>query len=193
MKKDRKDPADVALLRRRAEERLRKRERPERDRPRTGDATQRLLHELQVHQIELEMQNEELMLSRAEMEASLDRYSELYDFAPVGYFTLDPAAKILQVNLTGARLLGMERAQLVNTRFELFVSESDRPVFNAFLTKAFESRAKESCEVALRSDVASLPSSRRSGSRRMVQIEGTIGMVNSLLLRCFLWSLLIVV
>jgi PAS domain S-box-containing protein len=175
MKKGEKDSASAGLLRRRAEELLRQGRKREVDHPGTADAAQGLVHELQVHQIELEMQNEELMQSRAKMEESLDRYSELYDFSPAGYFTLDADGKILQVNLTGTRMLGTERSQLVNRRFGLFVSESDRPAFNAFLTNAFERRAKESCELALPNVLGPLPSSQLSGSRRMVQIEGTVG------------------
>ena len=107
------------------------------------------MHELQVHQIELEMQNEELRQSRAEVEAGLERYTELYDFAPVGYLTLGRDGAIRQVNLTGARLLGVERARLVGRRFGVFVGEPDRAGFKAFLEKVFASQAKEVCEVAL--------------------------------------------
>jgi hypothetical protein len=81
-------PTDAAL-RRRAEERL-KRQRPEGGEPRTEVETARLVHELQVHQIELEMQNEEFKTSRTKVEAGLALYSDLYDFAPTGYLTLDP-------------------------------------------------------------------------------------------------------
>ena len=69
----------------------------------------RLVHELQVHQIELEMQNKELAQSDAALEAALTRYTALYDFAPVGYFTPDKQGNILQVNLAGANLLGTDR------------------------------------------------------------------------------------
>ena len=137
-----------ASLRRRAEERLRANKTE--DAPaRTTEETRRLLHELQVHQIELEMQNEELQQARAEVNALLNQYTDLYDFAPVGYFTLERDGAIRQVNLTGARLLGVERSQLVNRRFGLFVSDDSRPTFNAFLKKVFESPAKETFEVIL--------------------------------------------
>jgi len=148
VKKDRDTPTEAADLRRRAEAQLRV--AATKGAPaRTEADTQRLVHEVQVHQIELEMQNEELRQSRAAAEAALERYTELYDFAPVGYFTLGRDGAIRQVNLTGARLLGVERARLPGRRFGVFVAGPDRPVFNAFLEKAFTSQAKEACDVAL--------------------------------------------
>ena len=80
------------------------------------------MHELQVHQIELEMQNEELRRAQETIAESRDRYADLYDFAPVGYFTLDPQGLILEVNLTGARLLGAPRDSLLRKPFILFVA-----------------------------------------------------------------------
>ena len=112
----------------------------------------RLVHELQVHQIELEMQNEELAQSRAEVEALLRQYTDLYDFAPVGYFTLARDGAICQANLAGARLLRVERGKLIKRRFGVFVSVESRPAFNAFLEKVFTSGSKEACEVALLKD-----------------------------------------
>lgn len=111
--------------------------------------TQKLLHELQVHQIELEMQNEELNAARAEVEAGLERYTELYDFAPIGYFTLERDGTIRQANLTGAGLLGLARAQLKRQRFGAFVLPETLPAFNAFLNRIFASRLAASCEMAL--------------------------------------------
>ena len=98
------------------------------------------------------MQNEELQQSRAEAEAVLGQYTDLYDFAPVGYFTLDRDGAIRGANLAGARLLGVERSRLVNRRFGLFVSADSRPAFNAVLRTVFESQAKETCELALRKE-----------------------------------------
>ena len=109
----------------------------------------RLLHELQVHQIELEMQNEELLQARDEAEAALGKYTDLYDFAPVGYFTLDREGIIRSLNLTGAALLGVERSRLIDRRFGLFVAVETGPVFTAFLGKVFTSPVKEECEVML--------------------------------------------
>jgi PAS domain S-box-containing protein len=124
-------------------------QRPEVGRQRSEQDAERLLHELQIHQIEMEMQNEELDQARVEAEVLLDQYTELYDFAPVGYFTLGRDGTIHRVNLTGAVLLGIERSRVVNRRFALFVSDDTRPTFNAFLSKVFEGRSKETCEVTL--------------------------------------------
>ena len=147
MKKDKDTSANVSALRGRAEERLRA-DQTEAAVPTQAEA-RRLLHELQVHQIELELQNEELRQSRAEVEKGLERYTDLYDFAPVGYLTLGPDGVIRQANLSGARLLGMERGRLMGRSFWLFVGESDPSGFKAFVGKVFASRAKEMCEVAL--------------------------------------------
>lgn len=76
----------------------------------TSEELQRLVHELEVHQVELEMQNEELQQAHSELELYLGQYTDLYDFAPVGYFTLDHGRYILQVNLSGSRMLGVERS-----------------------------------------------------------------------------------
>ena len=148
MRKDKRKSADAAGLRRRAEERLRE-QKTSSGRLQTGQDLQRLVHELEVHQIELEMQNEELLEARAEVEAGLKRYMDLYDFAPVGYFTFGRDGEIRQVNLAGARLLGVERSRLVGRRFGLCVSEADRPAFDALLKTAFESTATAACEVAI--------------------------------------------
>jgi hypothetical protein len=148
MKKNQDKPSDAAALRRRAEERL-KRQRPESERPITKLETARLVHELEVHQIELEMQNAELHEARDRMEALLEKYTDLYDFAPTGYFNFAADGTILAVNVTGARLLGIERAKLLNRRFGFVVSEADRPIFNTFLLKTFAGKDREICEVAL--------------------------------------------
>jgi two-component system, cell cycle sensor histidine kinase and response regulator CckA len=155
MTMNRKTSTDSARLRRQAEERLKVKQR------KSGvgggrlaaEDTQRLVHELQVHQIELEMQNEELQHVRAELEAGLGRYSDLYDFASAGYFSLDRDGMIRQVNLTGARLLGVERSRLVGGRFGRFVTNECHAPFIAFLEKAFNGLTKGVCELALRRDV----------------------------------------
>jgi two-component system cell cycle sensor histidine kinase/response regulator CckA len=141
-------PPTAAELRRRAEERLRERP-PETRQAQTDADTRRLVHELQVHQVELKMQNEELQKARDEMEAGLEKFSDLYDFAPVGFLTLDRKGTIREANLTSASLLGIERSRLVNRRLGLCVSAADLPAFNAFLTRVFETKARHFCEVTL--------------------------------------------
>ncbi len=124
--------------------------------------TQKLIHELEVHQIELELQNEELRKTRLEAETHLERYTELYDFAPVGYVTLGRDGVILQVNLTGAKLLGIERGKLAGQRLGSLVA--DLPAFNGFLDKVFTSQVKESCELMLSG----------TGARRFIRIEASL-------------------
>ena len=113
---------------------------------------QRLVHELEVHQIELQMQNEELAQSRAQVEEGLRQYTDLYDFAPIGYFTLARDGAINRVNLAGANLMGLDRGALIKRRFGVFVSAASRLIFNAFIEKVFGSNRKETCEVQLLKD-----------------------------------------
>jgi len=125
-----------------------------------GEAV-RLLHELQVHQIELEMQNAELSNTRDELETALQKYTDLYDFAPVGYFSLAPDASIREANLAGAGLLGLERCRLIGRRFADFIAPESRRGFASFLAQACTSRTRESCEVLLEGN----------GERRFARIE----------------------
>jgi PAS domain-containing protein len=139
---------DSTELRRRAEEQLGEEAATEhlfgaKEDPR------KLLHELQVHQIELETQNTELRQAREDEAAALEQYTDLYNFAPVGYFTLDREGTISRVNFTAAGLVGVERSQLVGRRFGLLVVEEARPAFADFLGRVFASLAKETCEVPL--------------------------------------------
>src|SRR5512139_412160 len=83
-----------------------------------------LLHELEVHQIELELQNEELRRAQQELHASRDRYADLFEFAPVGYFMLDRHFQIVEANITGSRILDMERRDLVSKRLTMFVMQA---------------------------------------------------------------------
>jgi PAS domain S-box-containing protein len=147
--------AEEAGLRRRAEARLREWAGTRRPRPLAGvpesDAdARRLLHELQVHQLELEMQNAELREARDRGETLLERYTELYDFAPVGYFSLDEEGRILEVNLTGAALLGVERSRLLHRRLSRFVAPTSQPAFRSFLERTLAGEGKQVGEATLR-------------------------------------------
>lgn len=136
---------EAADLRRRAEARLNKRQKN-----RKSDAgTLRLLHELQIHQIELEMQNAELQRAREELERALERFTDLYDFAPVGYCSIDESGIILEANLTSAALLGVERSRLINRRLLPFVSPTSRPILLDFLKEVFVGPLNRVCEALL--------------------------------------------
>lgn len=140
--------ANGASLRRRAEEQLQvSATKPHL--PATMAETQRLVHELQVNQIELGLQNEELRQAGEDREALLEKYSDLYDFAPVGYFTLDRSGIIKHTNLAAARLLGKESSQLIGLRLGAFVLENARQRFADFLETVFLSPLKESCQVPI--------------------------------------------
>ena len=97
---------------------------------------QRLVHELQVHQIELEIQNEELTQTLTEVNALRAKYLDLYDFAPVGYFTLDTRGHIVELNLRAAKMLGQERKLLIGRPLREFFDPQTLPRLDAFLTTA---------------------------------------------------------
>ncbi len=107
-----------------------------------------LIHELQTHQIELEMQNEELRRTQLELEESRDNYDLLYNSAPVGYFTLDTRGMITQVNTTAAKMLG--KMHLVKMPFHLFVIQADREKLRDYLSQLLKTGHKEACEMTLR-------------------------------------------
>ena len=147
MKRDKDKPTRIKKLRRQAEERLREK---------SGDVsapapddTQKLIHELEVHQIELEMQNEELRKTQEKLVESRDKYTYLYDFAPVGYFTLDEKALIRQVNLTGADLLGIQRIKLIDTKFSHYISPEFQDDFYFHCNRIFKSGTKQTCDLKL--------------------------------------------
>src|SRR5476649_1995323 len=132
MQKKASNQAQTANLRSQAEQKLKGLSRRA-ILPRTEADTNRLLHELQVHQLELEMQNVELQAARDKVETLLETYLDLYDFAPVGYFSIDEQGTILEVNLTGAALLGVERSRLINQRLRGFIDPPSLPDFLGFL------------------------------------------------------------
>lgn len=114
------------------------------------DTPEKLVHELQIHQIELEMQNEELRNARLASDESRNKYIDLYDFAPIGYFTFTRDAVIKEVNLTGASLLGIERKKLVNTRFTCFIAPEFLGKWDRYLINMFMTGEKYICELQIK-------------------------------------------
>lgn len=108
-----------------------------------------LLHELRVHQIELTMQNEALRQAQVELEESRDRYVGLYDFAPVGYITLDHEGMITEINLTAAALLGVERNKLARRRFAACIAPADRDRWYLHFLSVLKNDDKRSCELLI--------------------------------------------
>jgi PAS domain S-box-containing protein len=130
-------PADAVDLRRRAEEKAHIND-VQAQKTLSSKEAGRLLHELQVHQIELEMQNEELRRAQGELEAARARYFDLFDLAPVGYFTLSEQGLILEANLTAAGLLGVERRDLVKKPLTRFILPEDQDIYYRHRKQLFE-------------------------------------------------------
>jgi PAS domain S-box-containing protein len=137
-------------LRRQAEKRLREK-KAQLPLPQSKETAQRLVHELEVHQIELEMQNAELRQAREELELSRNKYLELYDFAPIGYFTFDAQGRIKEVNLTGAKLMGVERQGLINKSFAGFIADAEgKETFLKHCQTVIQKEGEQTCEIRLK-------------------------------------------
>jgi len=139
---------EIAELRRRAEEMAREKaaQSPENLEALSPEATRRTLHELHVHQIELEMQNEELCRAQAELEAARARYFDLYNLAPVGYCTIAEQGLILEANLTAATLFGVARRDLVKQPLTRFILPEDQDSYYRFRQQLFATGASQACE-----------------------------------------------
>jgi PAS domain-containing protein len=148
MSKQEKNSANSRILRSKAEERL-KENKKSFDMSVEESDVKKLLHELQVHQIELEMQNDELVKANETAEIALRKYTLLYDFAPMGYFTLEPDGSICELNFTGAEMIGDKHISLLGANFKLFISEASKPEFDRFFKRVYTSNAKESCTIKL--------------------------------------------
>ena len=172
MEKDKESSllTSAAELRRHAEDRLQT--KTEASPPRSKEATVRLVQELEIYQlemevqntelrrtqeelenqqVELEMQNEELKRVQDDLETSRNTYSELYDFAPVGYFTFNSTGVIQKVNLTGAQMLGIERHQLADKPFNIFIADADgRETFSRHLATVMKREGIQPCEISLK-------------------------------------------
>ena len=110
----------------------------------------RLLHELQVYQIELELQNEELKAAKDAAEVASLKYTELYDFSPMGFFTLSREGIILELNIYGSKLLAVDQLNLRNSSFGFFICEHSKSNYNNFIRNVFESKIKINCEIAIK-------------------------------------------
>jgi PAS domain S-box-containing protein len=145
VKKTGRKRKETDKLRRRAEELLARDPKVIQEMP--PEDVRELVQELNVHQIELELQNEELREAQLELEAARNKFVDLYDFAPVGYFTLDEKGLVLEVNLTGASLLGVPRHNLINRVFSRFVAPDFEGKFYAHLRRALQGETKQMCEL----------------------------------------------
>jgi PAS domain S-box-containing protein len=151
-------PGDAAELRRRAEKLARGKTAQALDNLEalSPEEIRRTVHELKVHQIELEMQNEELRRAQAELDAARARYFDLYDLAPVGYCTVNEQGLILEANLVAAGLLGVPRTALVKQRFTRFILPGDEDIYYLYRKHLFEAGQPQACEL------------------RMLELDGTV-------------------
>lgn len=144
-------PERLAQLRSRAEEIAKEQgvPWPENHATLSRDEALKLIHELRVHQIELTMQNQELCAAQAELDATRERYFDLYNLAPVGYFVVSHEGRILEVNLTGANLLGLPRAALVKQPITRFIFKEDQDVYYLHRKDLLATGKADTCELRM--------------------------------------------
>ncbi len=144
-------PGDARELRRRAEEMIPGRPLQALDNLEalSPEEIRRTLHELRVHQIELELQNEELRQAQAELDAARARYFDLYNLAPVGYCTVSEQGLILEANLTAAALLGVARSALVQQPLTGFILPEDQDVYYLYRKQLPGTAAPQACELRM--------------------------------------------
>jgi two-component system cell cycle sensor histidine kinase/response regulator CckA len=164
MKDEQTTPNGASDLRRRAEEKARAEAADVNLEALSPEAARQLLHELRVHQIQLEMQNEELRRAQGELEASWARVFDLYDLAPVGYLTLSEQGLILEANLTAAKLLGVERSRLARQPVTRFIVREDQDIYYLHRKQLFETQEPQVCEMRM---------VRKGGSQFWARVEAT--------------------
>jgi len=161
-------PDDAAALRRQAED-IATGEKvalsPDTRETPSPDEALRMLHELRIHQIELEMQNEELRRTQTELEDARARYFDLYDLAPVGYFSISEKGLILEANLTAANLLGTARAILVGQPLSRFILPEDQDIYYRHHKQLLETGKAQACELRM---------ARKDGAQFWAGFETTI-------------------
>ena len=160
-------PKDIQALRARAEKALS--EASAKPALMSGTYLQKLLHEISVYQIELEMQNDELRRSQEQLEESRSEYAELYDFAPVGYLTFDVSGLVARANLTACGLLGIERSLLVKKPFAVFIHPDYKDFFYAHKQNVLKATTKETCQLVLK---------RKDGTFFDARLESIAAQVN---------------
>ena len=131
----------------------------------TSEEIRPLIHELEVHQIELERQNEELRQAQIELAEAHDRHVDLYDFAPIGYFISGEKGLIQEVNLPGATLLGMERRSLLNQPLTRFIVPEDQDLFYRHQRQAFSTQTRQMCELRMQ---------KKNGASFYAQLESVV-------------------
>ncbi len=162
---EKKAPGSAASELRRRAEKLANRKAPENLQALSPAAAQKLLYERRVQQIELEMQNEELRTAQEKLAESREQYFELYDVAPVGYFSISEKGVVLEANLTGANMLGVVPRDLRAQRFSHFVYRDDQDVYYLHRRKLFETRSPQLCEARM---------VRRDGSLFWARVEAIL-------------------
>lgn len=175
MKRDKVLDGEFEDLRRRAESLVHRLASDEDVSDLSAEDIKNVVHELQVHQTELELQNEELRRAQLELEDSRDKYADLYDYAPVGYFTLDNNGLILEANLSGAHLVGYDRAVLIRKPFAAMCTQGDYRLFYLHLRAAFEEGLRQTCELKLQRHDQSVIHVRME----IVAMPGRAGKVNT--------------
>ena len=149
MKTKKTKAASLTSLRKKAEAKLGKQDKRIKDL--SSQSVRELAHELGTYQIELEMKNEELRRAQEEMEESRGKFVDLYDLAPVGYFTLDKNGIIVEANLTGAEMLGINRRSLLKRPFSRFLAgREDQEFFSVHRKELQRTRARQTCELMIR-------------------------------------------
>jgi two-component system, chemotaxis family, sensor kinase Cph1 len=148
MKKRIRNFPEPKRLRQKAEEVL-IREKAQEKSPAAESDILKLNHELSINQIELEIQNEELLRAKEDLEVAVEKYTDLYDFAPTGYLTVTREGQIVGMNLYASKMLGKERQRLMKSMFSTYISADTKKNFEKFLREIFNTQVEQSCEINL--------------------------------------------
>lgn len=165
MKTEEPDFTDPRELRRQAEKILQQKKEKAIENEKNEADTQKLLHELQVHQIELEMQNEELLKAYEAAEEALKKYTLVFDQAPMGFVTLESDGTIAELNFAAAEMLGDRRFSLMGSNFKLYISDESKTAFSDFFKRTYATHKKENCKILLVNDTE---------FQRQIYIEGIV-------------------